>query len=373
MNVKATNKVETNRYELELEVSSEEFNEAINTVYKRESKKMNIPGFRKGHAPRAFIEKYYGEEVFYEAAIDHLYRPMVMEAVEKSGLQVISIGEFKIDEIGKDKGILCKLNVVTKPEATIEGYKGIEVKKQPVTVTAEQLTFDVSGAGDSNGLTAQVEAVYQMENPTENPLSVQMSFYLEEHRGHMDSLVDVDSAVSSITADGQSLPFTIQEVETGDAAVDRFALTYTVEFPAWGTREVAVAYLSSSYGLREGTTYWTQEFTYLLSPARHWAEFGSLDITIRPPEPVPYIVRSSLPLREAEERCYTAHFDSLPDGELTFTLYPRLSITLADRLHAVLTSYQFTFAFFLLILPLTLLALPALLIFLLQRRSRRQP
>ena len=208
----------------------------------------------------------------------------------------------------------------------------------PVTVTAEQLTFDVSGAGDSNGLTAQVKAVYQMENPTENPLSVQMSFYLEEHRGHMDSLVDVDSAVSSITADGQSLPFTIQEVETGDAAVDRFALTYTVEFPAWGTREV-----------------------------------GSLDITIRTPEPVPYIVRSSLPLREAEERCYTAHFDSLPDGELTFTLYPRLSITLADRLHAVLTSYQFTFAFFLLILPLTLLALPALLIFLLQRRSRRQP
>ena len=132
MNVKATNKVETNRYELELEVSSEEFNEAINTVYKRESKKMNIPGFRKGHAPRAFIEKYYGEEVFYEAAIDHLYRPMVMEAVEKSGLQVISIGEFKIDEIGKDKGILCKLNVVTKPEATIEGYKGIEVTRPSV-------------------------------------------------------------------------------------------------------------------------------------------------------------------------------------------------------------------------------------------------
>ena len=87
-----------------------------------------------------------------------------------------------------------------------------------------------------------------MENPTENPLSVQMSF-TGRAPGHMDSLVDVDSAVSSITADGQSLPFTIQEVETGDAAVDRFALTYTVEFPAWGTREVAVAYLSSSYGL----------------------------------------------------------------------------------------------------------------------------
>lgn len=157
MNVKATNKVETNRYELELEVSSEEFNEAINTVYKRESKKMNIPGFRKGHAPRAFIEKYYGEEVFYEAAIDHLYRPMVMEAVEKSGLQVISIGEFKIDEIGKDKGILCKLNVVTKPEATIEGYKGIEVTRPPVEVTSEDVDREIDRVRERNSRMITVE------------------------------------------------------------------------------------------------------------------------------------------------------------------------------------------------------------------------
>ena len=157
MNVKATNKVETNRYELELEVSSEEFNEAINTVYKRESKKMNIPGFRKGHAPRAFIEKYYGEEVFYEAAIDHLYRPMVMEAVEKSGLQVISIGEFKIDEIGKDKGILCKLNVVTKPEAAIEGYKGIEVTRPSVEVTAEDIDREIDRVRERNSRIITVE------------------------------------------------------------------------------------------------------------------------------------------------------------------------------------------------------------------------
>ena len=157
MNVKATNNLEINRYELELEVSPEEFNDAINAVYKRESKKMNVPGFRKGHAPRAFIEKYYGEEVFYEAAIDHLYRPMVMEAVEKSGLQVISIGEFKIDEIGKEKGILCKLNVVTKPEATIEGYKGIEVTKIPVEVTAEDIDQEIDRVRERNSRIVTVE------------------------------------------------------------------------------------------------------------------------------------------------------------------------------------------------------------------------
>ena len=130
---------------------------SINTVYKRESKKMNIPGFRKGHAPRAFIEKYYGEEVFYEAAIDHLYRPMVMEAVEKSGLQVISIGEFKIDEIGKDKGILCKLNVVTKPEATIEGYKGIEVTRPSVEVTSEDVDREIDRVRERNSRMITVE------------------------------------------------------------------------------------------------------------------------------------------------------------------------------------------------------------------------
>lgn len=157
MNVKATNKVETNRYELELEVSPEEFNNAIDAVYKRESKKMNVPGFRKGHAPRAFIEKYYGEEVFYEAAIDHLYRPMVMEAVEKSGLSVIAIGEFKIDEIGKDKGILCKLNVVTKPEATIEGYKGIEVTKPSVEVTEEDIDQEIERVRERNSRIVTVE------------------------------------------------------------------------------------------------------------------------------------------------------------------------------------------------------------------------
>ena len=157
MNLKATNNVEINKYELEVEVTPEEFNEAINTVYKRESKKMNIPGFRKGHAPRAFVEKYYGEEVFFEAAVDHLYRPLVMDAIEKSGLQVISLGDFKIDEIGKDKGVLCKLTVITKPEANIQGYKGIEVKKQPVTVTAEDVEKEIDRVRERNSRMVTVE------------------------------------------------------------------------------------------------------------------------------------------------------------------------------------------------------------------------
>lgn len=157
MELKSTKNIETNRYELAMEVSPEELNNAINAVFKRESKKMNIPGFRKGHAPRAFIEKYYGEEVFFEAAVDHLYRPMVMEAVEKSELKVISIGEFKIDEIGKDKGIKCTVTVVTKPEASIEGYKGIEVAKEPVVVTDGDIDSEIERVRERNSRTITVE------------------------------------------------------------------------------------------------------------------------------------------------------------------------------------------------------------------------
>ena len=107
---------------------------------------MNVPGFRKGHAPRAFLEKYYGEEVFFEAAVDHLYRPMVMEAVEKSELKVVSIGEFKIDEIGKEKGIKCTITVVTKPEASIEATRALKWQKSRWSLRRAISTLRSSGS-----------------------------------------------------------------------------------------------------------------------------------------------------------------------------------------------------------------------------------
>ncbi len=157
MNLKSTTNVETNRYELELEVSPEEFNGAINEVYKKESKKMNVPGFRKGKATRAIIERYYGKEVFFEAAIDHLYRPMVMEAVEKSQLEVVSIGEFKIEEVSLEKGLSCKINVVVKPEVKIENYKGISVVKTPVTVTESDIDAEIERVRERNSRVMTVE------------------------------------------------------------------------------------------------------------------------------------------------------------------------------------------------------------------------
>ena len=157
MNLKATNKTETNKYELEIEVHAEDFNKAIDEVFKTEGKKITIPGFRRDKAPKAFIEKYYGESVFFEAAVDRLYRPALMDAVEASGLEVISIGQADITEVSKANGVQMKVTVVVKPEITIEGYKGIEASKKKVEVTDEDVSAELAKVQDRNSRMVTVE------------------------------------------------------------------------------------------------------------------------------------------------------------------------------------------------------------------------
>ena len=157
MNLKATNKTETNKYELEIEISAEDFNKAIDEVYKSEGKKMTIPGFRKGKAPKAFIEKYYGESVFFEGALDKLYRPALMNAVEASGLEVISIGQADITAVSKEDGVQMKVTVVVKPEITIEGYKGIEATKKKVEVTDADVSGELTKVQDRNSRMVTVD------------------------------------------------------------------------------------------------------------------------------------------------------------------------------------------------------------------------
>ena len=157
MNLKATNKTETNKYELEIEISAEDFNKAIDEVFKTEGKKIAIPGFRKGKAPKAFVEKYYGESVFFEGAVDRLYRPALMDAVEAAGLEVISIGQADITEVSKENGVQMKVVVVVKPEITIEGYKGIEATKKKAEVTDEDVSAELVKVQDRNSRMVTVE------------------------------------------------------------------------------------------------------------------------------------------------------------------------------------------------------------------------
>ena len=157
MNLKSSNNVETNQHELVLEVTPEELNQAINEVYKRESKRMNVPGFRKGKAPRAFIEKFYGEDVVYQAAVDHLYNPMMNTAIDESGLEVVGVNSYKIEKISKEEGIEAKLVVTVQPEVKIDGYKGIEVVKESAEPTAEEIDNEIERIRQRNSRVVTVE------------------------------------------------------------------------------------------------------------------------------------------------------------------------------------------------------------------------
>ena len=157
MNLKSSNNVETIKHELLLEVTPEELNQAINEVYRRESKRMNVPGFRKGKAPRAFIEKYYGEDVFFQAAVDHLYNPMMNAAIEQSELEVVGVNSYSIEKISKEEGIEAKLTVTVQPEVKIDGYKGIEVVKESVEPTAEEIDSEIERVRQRNSRVVTVE------------------------------------------------------------------------------------------------------------------------------------------------------------------------------------------------------------------------
>ncbi len=157
MNLKSSNNTATNQYELVLEVSPEEFEKAINEVYKKESKRLNVPGFRKGKASRVFIEKYYGEDVFFQAAIDHLYNPMMNHAIDQSRLEVVSVDSYNIEEIGKEKGVVAKLIVTVVPEVKIEGYKGIEVTQQLTDPTPAEVDAEIERVRQRNSRVIAVE------------------------------------------------------------------------------------------------------------------------------------------------------------------------------------------------------------------------
>ena len=127
MSLKSSNKVETNRYELTVEVDGVTFENAVNKVYKKEVKRINIPGFRKGKAPRAIIEKMYGSEVFYEDAMKNLYPQALTDAAEQAGLELVRDHiDLDVEKAGKD-GFTFKAVVTVEPELAIENYKGIAV------------------------------------------------------------------------------------------------------------------------------------------------------------------------------------------------------------------------------------------------------
>ena len=157
MALKSSNKVETNRYELVVEIDGETFMKAVEAVYKREVKKINIPGFRKGKAPRRLIEKEYGEGVFYEDAIKDLYPAAIVAAADEADLNMIRDHvDLDIEEAGKE-GLTFKAVITVEPEVEIRDYKGIEYTPASLEVTDEDIDEEIKKVQKRNSRLVTVE------------------------------------------------------------------------------------------------------------------------------------------------------------------------------------------------------------------------
>jgi trigger factor len=135
---------------LTIEVSAEEFDAAINKAYQKSKGKISMPGFRKGKAPRAMIEKMYGAGIFYEDAANMIIPDAYESAAKESGLQIVAQPEIDVVQVEKGKDFIFTATVAVKPEVTLGEYKGIEVEKKTVEVTEEEVTAELDRVRESN-------------------------------------------------------------------------------------------------------------------------------------------------------------------------------------------------------------------------------
>ena len=138
MNIKSNEKKENSTIELVIEVSAAEFEAAINKVYNKQKKNINIPGFRKGKAPRKIIEAMFGAEVFYEEAVEEAYPVAYSEALKETGIDPVAYPKLEIVEMSKD-GFTFKALITVKPEAKVKKYKGLSAAKPAVKVTEKDI------------------------------------------------------------------------------------------------------------------------------------------------------------------------------------------------------------------------------------------
>ena len=156
MALKESKKLEqANSYELVVTVDGETFEKALNTVYKKEVKKINIPGFRKGKAPRHIIEKMYGKEVFYDDAMQDCYPEALYNAAEEAGVKIVTVESIEVTEV--ENGFTFKANIVVEPDMEINNYLGFEVTKKSTEVTDELIDEEIEKVRDRNSRMVTVE------------------------------------------------------------------------------------------------------------------------------------------------------------------------------------------------------------------------
>ena len=157
-------KLEHNMAKLTVTVEACAFDKAIDQAYNREKKNIQIPGFRKGKAPRKMIEVHYGKEVFYESAANILIQEEYPKAYDESGLDIVSQPEIKIVTLEAGKDFVFTAEVAVKPEVKLGKYEGITVTKIDTTVSDEDVDKEIEAERNRNARTVKVDRAAELKD-----------------------------------------------------------------------------------------------------------------------------------------------------------------------------------------------------------------
>ncbi len=162
MNVKNFEKKENSKAEITVEFTAEEFEKALNEAYKKGKDMIQIPGFRKGKAPRSIVERMYGAKVFYEDALEELFPKGLDYAVEEQKITVVGQPAVTNFDVSDDKVAVITYSVALYPEMTMGEYKGVKAYKPAVTVSDEQVDEEIENVRKRNARIQPVERAAQM-------------------------------------------------------------------------------------------------------------------------------------------------------------------------------------------------------------------
>ena len=157
MSLVSTNKIDATKYELEIKIDAEGFEKAVQDAYMKARKRISVNGFRKGKAPRKMIEQIYGENVFYEDAVNALVNTDVAPTLEETDYELVATPEISVTSINKADGVTFKVVITVKPEVEISDYKGIEVEKVVNAVTDEDVDKQIQALRERNGRLVTVD------------------------------------------------------------------------------------------------------------------------------------------------------------------------------------------------------------------------
>ena len=150
-------KQEGNKVSFKLTVDHDKFESAVVKAYNKNTGKFNIPGFRKGKAPRKIIETNYGKGVFYNDAIDIVFPEVYPAAIDELKIEPIEVPSIDVEEISKDNGLVLLVDVEVKPEFQLGEYKGVEVEKVEETVNEDVVNAKLEEMREKNSRLVSVE------------------------------------------------------------------------------------------------------------------------------------------------------------------------------------------------------------------------